>query len=89
MNFEQVVSIVRQAMLFLGGYLVTKGWTDSATLQTVVGALITLISSGWAIYTRRNTGLISSAANVDSVVRIETTSPTAQALPQANVVAAK
>jgi hypothetical protein len=87
MNFEQVMSIVRQIMLFLGGLLVTKGVTDSATLQTVVGALVTLISSGWAIYTRRNTGLIASAADVPSVQKIETTSPTAQRLDSPKVVA--
>lgn len=87
MNFEQVMSIVRQMMLFIGGYLVTKGVTDSATLQTVVGALVTLISSGCAIYTRRNTGLIASAATVPSVQKIETTSPTAQALESPKVVA--
>jgi hypothetical protein len=86
MNFEQVVSIVRQAMLFLGGYLVTKGWTDNGTLQTIVGAIITLGSSGWAIYTRRNTGLIASAANVPSVQQITTTSETAQSLPSPKVV---
>lgn len=87
MNFEQVMSIVRQMMLFGGGLLVTKGWVDDTNLQLLVGAAITIISSVWAIYTRRNTGLIASAADVPSVQKIETTSPTAQALPSAKVVA--
>ena len=87
MNFEQVMSIVRQIMLFVGGLLVTKGVLDDGTLQTSVGALLTLASSGWAIYTRRNTGLIAAAADVPSVTKIETTSPTAQALPSVKVVA--
>lgn len=87
MNFEQVMSIVRQIMLVIGGSLVTKGVIDNGTLQTMVGAVIALTSSGWAIYTRRNTGLIASAAEVKSVQQITTTSPTAQALDSPKVVA--
>lgn len=86
MNFEQVVSILRQAMLFLGGYLVTKGWTDNGTLQTIVGAVITLGSSGWAIYTRRNTGLVASAAAVPEVSKIVASPSTADAVTSTKVV---
>jgi hypothetical protein len=87
MNSEQILSILRQMMLFGGGWFVSKGWFDTAGLNELVGSLSALIAAVWAIYTRRNTGLIASAADVPSVQRIETTSPTAQALPSAKVVA--
>lgn len=87
MNFEQIMSILRQAMLFGGGIFVAKGWFDSATMNEIVGSLSGLVAAGWAIYTRRNTGLIASAATVPSVSTIVTYSPTAQALPSDKVVA--
>lgn len=86
MNFEQVTSIVRQIMLIIGGSLVTKGVIDSGTLQTIVGAVIALASSGWAIYTRRTNGLIASAAAQPEVGKIVTTPTVADAVPNSKVV---
>lgn len=77
MNFEQVISILRQALLFGGGILVSKGWADNETMVQIAGAISALIAGVWAIYTRRNTGLIASAASLDSVKEIKTTSTTA------------
>lgn len=88
MNSEQIVSIVRQVLLFVGGFIVAKGWIDTATLTTVVGALITLGTSFWATYTRRNNGLIASAAGVTTVDHVVVTDPqTARDVPATNVVA--
>lgn len=86
MNFEQVMSIVRQIMLVIGGSLVTKGVIDSGTLQMIVGAVITLVSSGWAIYTRRTNGLIAAAAAQPEVGKIVTTPTVADAVPSSKVV---
>jgi hypothetical protein len=38
MNLEQVLSILRQILLFGGGFAVAKGWVDNATLTAVIGA---------------------------------------------------
>lgn len=70
MNHEQTVSLLRQVMLAAGGGLVTAGFVDDATLQTMVGALAILIASGWAIYTRRKAGLIASAAEQKGVAKV-------------------
>ncbi len=70
MNQEQVLSIVRQILLFGGGLIVSKGWIDNTTLITVVGALVTLIGSAWAIWSKRPTGLVASAAALPSVEKI-------------------
>lgn len=86
MNFEQVMSIVRQIMLVIGGSLVTKGVIDNGTLQTMVGAVIALTSSGWAIYTRRTNGLIAAAAAQPEVGKIITTPVIADAVPSEKVV---
>lgn len=86
MNSEQIVSIARQVLLFVGGFIVAKGWIDTATLTTVVGALITLGTSFWATYTRRNNGLVASAAAVPEVTQIVTSPTQASEVTSAKVV---
>ncbi len=60
MNNEQIQSLLRQILLFLGGGLVTHGYLDNATLNIAVGAVLALATSAWGVYLRRNSGLIAS-----------------------------
>lgn len=62
MNSEQITSIVRQILLFVGGFAVSKGWVDSDTLIAIVGAIATLIASGWALWSRTDKNIVASAA---------------------------
>jgi hypothetical protein len=87
MNQDQITSLLRQILFVAAGGLVTKGYVDAATLQTIIGALVILGTSGWAIYTRRDHGLIASAADVGTVAEIVTTkASTAAAVPSPKVV---
>jgi hypothetical protein len=86
MNQEQVTSIIRQLLLTIGGGLVTKGYLDDGTLQLVIGAIMAVGAAAWALYTRRNAGLIESAAGVPKVHKIVTDPTTAAAIPSAKVV---
>ena len=70
MNQEQLTSIIRQLLLTVGGGLVTKGFLDDGTLQLVVGAVMAVGAAALAIYTRRNNGLVASAAGVPGVSSI-------------------
>jgi len=38
-----ILSLIRHALTFLGGYLVAKGIVDEATMIEITGAVITLI----------------------------------------------
>ena len=42
-----IIALLRHLLTFIGGTLVAKGILDSATLQEIIGALITLLSVGW------------------------------------------
>ena len=64
MNQEQITSILRQILLVLGGSLVTKGYIDAATLNSIIGAVLILGGSFWAIYSRRQAGILASAADI-------------------------
>ncbi len=57
MSSEIIFSFLRQALMFGGGYLVTTGWFDSGTLTTVVGAVMTLVSSAWSVYNAHQVAL--------------------------------
>jgi uncharacterized protein YaaW (UPF0174 family) len=58
MSPEVILSFIRQALMFAGGFAVTQGYLDSNTLVGVVGAVVTLVSSGWSIY---NAKLVAAA----------------------------
>jgi hypothetical protein len=55
MNKEQVLGIVRHALTFVGGLLVTKGLIDANMVQEVMGALVTLIGSVWSVVAKKKT----------------------------------
>lgn len=62
MNMDIVWSLVRQVLLFGGGFIVAKGWTDSETMLAVVGALMTIATSVFATWSRTNKSIVASAA---------------------------
>lgn len=43
----------RYGLGVLGGYLVSRGYLDDATWQTVAGAVMSLIGAGWSIVARQ------------------------------------
>ena len=49
MNKNQIVGIVRHALTFIGGIIVTKGLIDESTLLEIVGSISTLIGAVWSI----------------------------------------
>jgi hypothetical protein len=49
MNKNQIIGIVRHALTFLGGIIVTKGLIDESTLLEIVGSISTLIGAIWSI----------------------------------------
>ena len=49
LNWEVLAGLLRHLLTFGGGFLVTKGIFDEATLQTVIGAIITLGGAVWSV----------------------------------------
>ena len=55
MNAEIVGGIVRHALTSVGGYFVATGALDAGTLETGIGAVVTLVGLGWSIWTKTKT----------------------------------
>lgn len=53
MNKEQVLGLVRHALTFVGGILITKGLLDAGTSSEIAGAVITLIGSVWSVLSKK------------------------------------
>ncbi len=53
MSKDQLLGILRHVLTFGGGLIVAKGHVDNATVETVIGALVTLAGSVWSIHTKR------------------------------------
>jgi hypothetical protein len=53
MTTDQIGGVVRALLTFLAGIAVAKGWLDNATALTIVGALVTLVTAGWSMFTNR------------------------------------
>jgi hypothetical protein len=49
MKKEQILSIIRHTLTFVGGVLVTKGLIDEAMATEIVGGLMTLVGTIWGI----------------------------------------
>lgn len=90
MNSEQITSLVRQAMLFIGGILagtslvakfftpdqVTQLLTSETVITTLTGLVTAGIASVWAIFTRSDKNLVAAADNVPGVAGVITTDTT-------------
>lgn len=51
----QIFGVVRTLLAFGAGVFVSKGYFDSATADTIVGAVVTLLTAGWSIFEKRGT----------------------------------
>lgn len=49
LNKEQVLGVVRHALTFFGGLIISKGLIDESTLSEITGSIITLIGAVWSI----------------------------------------
>lgn len=50
---EKLSGLVRHVLTFLGGFLITKGVIDEATLQEVIGAIITISGFIWSFTSKK------------------------------------
>jgi hypothetical protein len=46
---EEILGLIRHVLTFGGGYAVSSGLLDLTSLETVVGALVTVIGIGWSV----------------------------------------
>lgn len=53
MNWDMLSGLIRHILTFAGGFIVARGWLDEATLNAVIGALITLGGALWSIFAKR------------------------------------
>lgn len=56
MNMDTIWGVVRHALTFAGGFVVAKGWLDDATMNAVVGAIITIGGAVWSVIDKKNRG---------------------------------
>ena len=49
MTKEQILGIVRHALTFVGGVLITLGVIDEAVFTELSGAALTLVGSIWSV----------------------------------------
>lgn len=62
MDSTVIGGIIRTVLAAAGGVLVTKGYVDDATLQALIGALITLGTGVWSIIAKKNAQAATTAA---------------------------
>lgn len=83
---EQFWSLVRTILQMAGAALVTRGYLDDGNMQLLIGALMTIFTTGYSLYIRRQNGLIATAAAVlPDGGKIVTTPEIAAAIPDPKV----
>lgn len=50
---DAVLSLMRHALTFGGGFVVARGWLDEATVTAVVGAVLTIAGAAWGVVEKR------------------------------------
>lgn len=50
---DQILGVIRHVLTFVGGFLVTKGLVDDATLSQGIGALISLMGVVWSVVDKK------------------------------------
>ena len=53
MNMDQAAGILRTILAAGGGYLVSKGYLDNATMLSLVGAVVTIVTACWSVWAKR------------------------------------
>jgi uncharacterized membrane protein len=53
MNKDIILGIVRHVLTIGAGVLVTKGLTDSAGAETIVGSLVGIVGVVWSIFSKK------------------------------------
>lgn len=90
MSWEQISSILRHILTFGGGFIVAKGWLSDATVQQLIGAIITVGGAIWAVYNKTPSSIVASAAALPGTTVVTTPAlaasvPSADALSSADV----
>jgi len=60
MTTEEFGGLVRTILAFGGGFIVSRGWLDNATMMTLVGALVTIATAGWSIWNKKKAAAAAS-----------------------------
>lgn len=55
MTGEQIAGIVRAIVAAVGGYFVGRGVIDGETVATIGGALATLATAAWSVWSKKET----------------------------------
>lgn len=70
---ESTTTLLRYALVTLGGVFVSKGWLSDSDLNAIVGVLLIVVPTGVGIWkTRRNNAKMVTMATVlpDSVAKV-------------------
>lgn len=77
MNSEQIMGLIRQILPVLGGIAMTFGWltpgqvaTGTATILSIAGPGLIVISTIWSLVAKTNTALVTAAVAVPGVSHI-------------------
>jgi len=69
----QILAMIRNGLIFGGGYFVSKGWVDNTTLVAIVGGVMSLGGAAWSAWGHRTNGIIAEAASLPDVQKVVTT----------------
>lgn len=58
MTSDQILSLLRTILKFLGGYLVSAGWTNPTGMETIVGGILAVVAAAWSWYTHATTPIV-------------------------------
>lgn len=62
---EEILGLIRHVLTFGGGYAVSGNLLDLTNLETLVGALVTVIGIGWSVVEKVKTRALIQGLGVE------------------------
>ena len=52
---ELALGVLRAILAAVGGYVVSKGIADQATVDSIIGSLIVIVTGAWSVWSKVKT----------------------------------
>ena len=66
-NWNQIMSFVRQLLMFLGGIAVAQGWLSTETMVELVGIALSIAGVVWGLVTHTKANTVVAASQIVAI----------------------
>ena len=66
-EMDMIMGVLRAILAAVGGWMINKGYADSALIEGAIGAILTLVTAIWSIISKKKAAQAIAAAKAATV----------------------